>query len=184
MKIFRKTSRQLRADKSGVTAVEFALIAPVFLVLLTAGFEVGLLFIREVVFESAVDKIAKQVYLGNVSASGTGGRLDAAGVKSEICKSVGGLLPDCSKHVTVELRTVTSYSNLPKTGAYCIDPSSKMSIPQLSFDSGDGSSIVFLRACATVPALLPVYGLADKAATLRGNYFQLVSDTAFMNEPF
>lgn len=66
-KLIRQTSlrRRLARDQRGVTAIEFAFVAPVFLLLLTAVFDIGFLFYARSVLQGAVDEGARSASLEN-----------------------------------------------------------------------------------------------------------------------
>lgn len=63
----RKLLAQLRADRRGVTAVEFALIAPVFLILVIETFDLGQMAYGTAVLNGAVQKAARDSSLETAS---------------------------------------------------------------------------------------------------------------------
>jgi Flp pilus assembly protein TadG len=56
---FLRAPKQLRADKRGIAAVEFAVIAPVFLVVLMGGMDFGHTLYTQAVLQGAVQKAAR-----------------------------------------------------------------------------------------------------------------------------
>ena len=74
----------------GVTAIEFAFVAPLFIAILIAALQIATLFIAESYLE-AVTETAKRLVLTNAAASDTQAQFNAA-----VCKAANGALFNCS----------------------------------------------------------------------------------------
>lgn len=61
-------------DHSGVTIIEFALIAPVFMLLIAGIFEVGMIYFRTAQLQSVADNAARQLRLSKISSTMTVGQ--------------------------------------------------------------------------------------------------------------
>jgi Flp pilus assembly protein TadG len=61
-------------DHSGVTIIEFALIAPVFMLLIAGMFEVGMIYFRTAQLQSVADNAARQLRLSKISSTMTVGQ--------------------------------------------------------------------------------------------------------------
>lgn len=95
MRCIRHLSGELCADESGVTVVEFALVAPTFLLLLMGTLDIGQMVYAQSVLDGAVQAAARD-------ASLEGGDTDAA--DALVLERVQGIMPG------VELNTSrTSY---------------------------------------------------------------------------
>lgn len=64
-----RATRLLRSDKRSVTAVEFALVVPTFLVLLFVVFEVSYDLFMQEVLDNALQSAARQVQTGNTQTA-------------------------------------------------------------------------------------------------------------------
>jgi Flp pilus assembly protein TadG len=101
--------RRFRKAERGVTAIEFAFVAPVFLMVTGVMLESGFMLFTEYVLQTSVQKAAREMKTGRAQSGG----VTAAGFKDKICGagSLGGIVIDCSK-VTVYARNATSLGTL------------------------------------------------------------------------
>jgi len=175
--------RGLLRDKSGVTAVEFALLAPVFFAMLASLFEVGLLLTRMAMVDHAVNVVSKQVYTGEVSKGVAAGTITQSDLEAAVCDVTSTVIPNCQSEITVELTEITSLSSLPSDDAACKDATLELN-PSVTFNPGVGNSIVFMRVCLTVDLLTPGIGFGLKLPQTDTGRFELISSAAFLNEPF
>src|SRR3990172_8738153 len=76
------TLKRFRRDKSGASALEFALVAMPLILLLLAVLEVGLVYFANFSLENAVAQGARLIRTGQVQSQG----FDAGAFKSEVCK--------------------------------------------------------------------------------------------------
>lgn len=170
-------------DRSGATAVEFALLAPVFFAMLASLFEVGLLLTRMAMVDHAVNVVSKQVYTGEVTKGVDAGTISQTDIEEAVCDLTASVIPNCENEITVELTQITSMSSLPSDDASCEDATLDLN-PTVTFNPGVGNSIVFMRVCMTVDLLTPGIGFGLKLTKTDTGRFELISSTAFLNEPF
>ena len=71
----RRFFRQYRRSQSGVTAIEFAMVAPPFFALMMAIFEVGIMLFSEYVIEHGVSKASRMIRTGEVQTADLGDAL-------------------------------------------------------------------------------------------------------------
>lgn len=175
--------RNLRSDAKGVSAIEFAILAPVFFALLFSVFEMGILYTRMVLLDDTLTKTSKLIYIGTFSEGLGDGTLTASDFEKSICDKVSILFPSCEANLTIELTPVNTFSDVPSADAVCHDKDATIK-PAVDFDPGGGSTIVFMRACMTVSILTPGFGLGLALPKTDNDRYQLISSTTFMNEPF
>lgn len=84
-----RNGRQLAKDERGVTAVEFALIAPVFLLMLLGTFNLGQAVYLQGVFHGAVQDAGRDAGLES-------GAANLAAIDSLVMKRVAGIAPEGS----------------------------------------------------------------------------------------
>ena len=63
---YRRRARRLAEDRSGVVAMEFVLVAPVFFFLIFAILETSLLFFTATVMNGEVSSVARSIRTGNL----------------------------------------------------------------------------------------------------------------------
>ena|SRR5690554_1131848 len=81
---WRRRTAPLGSDEAGVTVVEFALVAPVFLALLLAVFDIGFLVYTRAVLQGAVEEGARSASLENT---------DWATIESRVNAQVRSVIP-------------------------------------------------------------------------------------------
>ena len=177
--MFRKL-RKLRKDKSGVAAIEFAFLFPIFLALTFFILETSWHYTRIIMFDNSVRQLTKDIYIGSVGTSG----LTTADLEAQICSNffLGG--DDCQTNLVLELTEVAGLTSLPTDAADCItfNSSDQVIRPVVDFNVGISSSVVFLRACFSTEFFFPGLGFALRAASAGGRN-NIISSTAFVNEP-
>jgi Flp pilus assembly protein TadG len=80
--------RRWRRDRRGATAVEFAFIGPLFILLVMCVIEFGIELMTQLELDNAVAAAARQVELGNAPQSST--------FVSDVCSHASALLASCS----------------------------------------------------------------------------------------
>jgi Flp pilus assembly protein TadG len=88
--------RRFRRNRRGSSAVEFALIAPVFFALLFATLETAIIFFAGQVLEAGVENTGRLIYTSQL------GTMTAADFKQDLCNRVS-MLFDCTG-VDIDLR--------------------------------------------------------------------------------
>ncbi|MFE1601443.1 TadE/TadG family type IV pilus assembly protein [Methylobacterium sp. ID0610] len=168
--------RSFRRSTSGSAALEFAMLAPLFLSVALSSFEAGWLMIQSSRLDQAVSKIVRLVRVGDANAPKTQDQMRIA-----ICTEAV-VIRDCANVLTVELTPVATASDIPASAVQCVDRGAKLQ-PSVAYKEGSRAAIMYLRVCVVVDPVTPFLGLGlalPKDAT--GGY-ALISRTAFMNEP-
>ncbi len=167
-------SRFARAKK-GATAVEFALIALPFFMLLFGVLELGMLFMASTTVEGAVTNSARKIRTGELQTTGTA---TAATFKSDICNNMSWLSSsDCTANLSVDVRTFANFNSInmnPPINNGAIDQT------QLQFTPGVSCNIVLVRVFYPYTLLAPNFapGLPDLGPTKK----LITAAVAFKNE--
>jgi Flp pilus assembly protein TadG len=169
------------SDRSGVTAVEFALVGPPFLLLLIGLLEVGTAYFASVTLENGVQTVSRQIRTGEIQAQS----LTAAQFKIKLCDEVGPLIP-CDANLYVDARVFNSF-NASQTPPSPLDPNTGQINPAFTFNPGTAGDIVLVRAFYVWQVATPLLGalLANMTAN-NGSTSQdilLGSAAVFRNEP-
>lgn len=191
MKLFRR-SRNRRREK-GAAAVEFALVAPVFLAMMFTLFEIGWFHFTNSILDASTANAARLVRTGQVQ--GWVGDEDQVKERlyNRVCR-VAQTWGDCKSIMTVDVQTFPTFAALetdsdtnPPT---CADapPSDLAAIP---FEPGADHAIVRVRICILYNTVNPLVGFralnnsngVDLAEGDTGKR-RLVSTMVFKNEPY
>ncbi|MEP1443516.1 MAG: TadE/TadG family type IV pilus assembly protein [Hyphomicrobiales bacterium] len=174
--------RKFRKNEEGASAIEFAFLMPIILLLSFYILETSWYFTRIVVFDRAVRIVTNDIYVGAVGSAG----LTAADLEKEICDEffLSGTSSSCRSSLVLELTEVTDFTSLPTDDAECISFNSSNQVvrPLVDFNVGTGSSVIFLRACFSTEFLLPGIGFALNVGNSDGRH-NMISSAAFINEP-
>ena len=166
-------------DPKGVTAIEFAMIFPVFAYLFIGILEVSLLFLTTTVVDDAIQDSARMIRTGQAQLSGSA----ATTFQDELCGSLLGLY-DCDD-MTIEVKTYSAFSNinlptisLNEAGELVDEDNNSYSA---GFDPGGPGDISVVRVVYSYDFFTPLIG----AVLGDGDNTKLLSATAvFRNEPY
>lgn len=167
--------KRLIQDIKGATAVEFALIAPLFFAVIFSFIETGWVLSKVVMLEQSVASASRLVYTGQAPTKES--------LETQLCDQ-NPLIEDCLENINVEMVVISDFNDEPDDAVECRDSADTSFEPTVKYSSTAGSEIVYLRVCVTTGIMVPGIGMGlalDKNNTGR---FQIVSSTAFMNEPF
>ena len=166
----RRPTRRLRAfarAKDGATAVEFALVAAPFTLLVFAIIELGLVSLVSISLDNALIDTGRQIRTGEMQTAGA----TAATFKAAVCGQLSWLGSRCASDLTLDVRTVSSFSS-----------SNALTTPATPcWDAGGPGSIVVVRAYYTWLLITPM--LQTGLQTANGKRI-INATTAFANEPY
>ncbi len=184
MRAIRKilSKRAVKRGQRGAAAVEFAMVALPFLMLLFGLFEIMMIFFIQTTLESAVSEESRKIKTGQANA---GPGISAAAFKAGICTRMGGMV-DCTNRLFVMVQNQPAIGALPTPEA---DPNLLVSPPYVANTAA--GSIVVVRAYYMWPLMTPGISTAFKNTVLTGplgnlgsTNRMLVATSAFRNEPF
>lgn len=163
-------------EEDGTATIPFLIFLPFFLVLVVSSLEMGLLMVRHVMLERAVDMTVRGLRLG------TWTNPTHESIKREICNNAG-LIPDCMNAVLVELRPVSKVTWEPlSSGPTCVDRAETVQ-PVTEFNPGVGDDMMLIRACSKFDPIFPLTGAGFHLPKDNTGAYALVAATAFVNEP-
>jgi Flp pilus assembly protein TadG len=162
----------------GVTALEFGIVAPVFMLMLVAIFWLGLAAFYEMCLDDAVRDAARQLQIGGPAMS------SGSGFTAAVCNEFGIIAPKCSTNLTYNIQaqpavvTATGVAGLFASMAPVSLPSSGK-LP-MAFPSIAAGSRVVIQVAYPLPVTVPFIG---KWMTLTGTN-SLLSTTTVLVEPY
>ena len=178
--------RRLKADSDkGSAAIEFAMVAPVFFILLMGTIEAGIIFFGQSVLQNAVNDTARMVRTGQTACYTTSGgncvAMTQAQFRTLLCNSVSGLLKDCAgSDMQFDVQAYPSgFSSASNSSP--LDAGGNMAT-LTAFNVGNACDVVLVRAFYKWPVFTP--GLNYFLANVAGGYHLLSSAAAFRNEPY
>lgn len=176
MKPLRRLFRCAARDESGSATIPFVMMMPMFIILVLSSLEMGMVMIRHVMLERALDMSVRELRLG-LWVNPTNQQL-----KSRIC-NYAGLIPNCNNALLVELRPVSKTTWQPlSSGPVCVDRALAVQ-PVTEFVAGGSNEMMLIRACAKFVPMFPLTGLGFNLPKDSTGAYALVAATAFVNEP-
>lgn len=167
---------RLRHDsRAGSAAIEFAMIAPVFFVLLMGTIEVGIMFFAQFTLQNAVDDEARQIRTGQVAASS----VTQQEFRQAVCDKITPIL-GCDANLQIDVESYPSFGTAnftsPMTSSNTLDPNLN------NFDPGTVCSVVLVRAFYTWNVVTPL--LTPFMINMANNEHLITATAAFRNEPY
>ncbi|HBS33512.1 MAG TPA: hypothetical protein DEA50_00345 [Parvularcula sp.] len=170
--------RGFGAAEGGASAVEFALVLPVFLALTFSILEAGYFYFVESAVEAANAKAARLIRTGQAQTTA----LSRDAFFDEICKVVD-IFGDCAAQLTVD---VTRYASFSALAADLSAPTCRDADPDdvdaLPYDAGGARDIVRVRVCYLHKSFNP--GLGLNLEKTNAGALRMISTAIFRNEPF
>ena len=171
----RRPLRGLGRDCAGAAALEFALMAPLFVALILASLQLALLFLAQQGLESAAQASARMIASGQAQQAGW----SAGQFKAAAC---GGLPPFLScERLSVAVSPLAALGDAAGVAPIAVDASGAVAGP-LAYDPGGPDGLVMLRMVYLWPITTASLGLA--LGNQSGGNRLLVSTQLFRNEPY
>lgn len=179
IKLLNTIRRFRRAERGNVT-VEFALMFPVFIMILTSSIEMGVITIRQTLLERGLDIAMREVRVG------TGANYTHDQVRAMICDGAA-IFEDCEQNLRLEMvpNDPRNYTRLPNT-VDCAQHSTggnEVLNPVRNFAAGQSNELVIVRACMLYDPIFPTSQLALERTTDQNGKSALVAVSAFTQEP-
>lgn len=168
-------ARFWRRDDGSAT-IEFALLVPVFLSVLIAGVEVGVMTARQTMLERGVEQTMRALRLGRLHPV----NLDT--LRESVCRNTA-IIHSCEASLLVELRRLDPQNiTLPQGNAPCINRDEETQ-PAVTLTPGVEHDLILVRVCLIVDPVLPTSGLGLGLPRDASGGFRMISSSAYVNEP-
>lgn len=169
-------ARRMRRDESGAAAVEFALIAVPFFLILFAILEVSLVFFANQILDNAVSDAARMIRTGQAQKAG----FSSTEFKNQVCNGLAGLFDCNGGNLYVDVKTYNKFADVSVTSP--IDDKDELQTGDFGYDDGGPESIVVASVYYEWP-LITSY-IRTGFGNLANKNRLLASVATFRNEPF
>lgn len=171
----RHLARRLAQDRGGVTAIEFAIVCPVFLLLLFAILAVGITGLIQLALDDSVRDAARQLQIDTPASA------SAAGLVAAVCSEFGMVSANCTTTLTYNVQSATQTAGFASLAPAKLDASGALANSFLA--SGPGfapNADVLVQIAYPLPFRLPFIGTL---ATMTGTNSVLATATVRV-EPY
>jgi len=167
---------RFRSDRSGASALEFAMLAGPLILLLLAIIQLGLVYFSNYALETALERGARLIRTGQAQSQG----FDATKFKNEVCSYMSAPLR-CSE-LRLDVRSYPSFAGAANNMTQPLDAMGQLK-SDFSFDTGKAEDVVVVRAFypLDIGSILPS---SINLSNMEGDNRLLVATAAFRNEPF
>jgi len=176
---FKPAAKRLRSiwcRENGNATIEFAFFFPLLVSLLLSTVEVGILTIRQVMLEQAVDLTVRDLRLGKLLAP------TQDDLRNLICAR-SSVVPHCRDSLLIELRPVSNVTWAPLGSDTICKNRDEDITPVVELNPGQSHEMMLIRVCAVFEPIFPTSKLGVHMARDQLGGYALVSSSAFVNEP-
>jgi Flp pilus assembly protein TadG len=170
----RNALRRFRRNRRGSTAVEFALVAPMFFALLFAILETAMVFFAGQVLETMAQDGARMIMTGQAQKA----NFQQSDFKTYVCNQIP-ILFSCA-NLYIDVQSYPTFSTIGLSNQ--IDGAGNFISNNLGYNPGGPSQIVVVRLFYQWPLL--VTGLGYNISNLSGSKRLLTAAAAFQTEPY
>ena len=173
--IAERCARFFRA-RSGAAAVEFALIAPFFFLLLFGMCEISLIGFAQVNLDSAAFELARGIRTGeseNVSAST---------MQANLCTAMTQIMPVSCNNLYLDVKSFPSFVDASGLGLGTPIANGQLQTGTFGYSPGTASDIVVVRAYYQWHVVTPMFQAVF--GNVGGSDRLLVSTIMFRSEPY
>ena len=169
-------AKSFARDERGFTAVEFAMVAMPFLMLLFGTIAVGLYFFTTFTLENAVEKAARQIRTGQAQMAGK----STSEFKNDVCSYAPGYV-DCVGKLRVNVTSFSSFGAVA-TPSCTDDAGDLIPEPPSGAVPGAASEVVLVTVCYEweLAGVLPFLKLGD----MNNGSAMIQASTTFKTEPY
>ena len=168
----RRIARRFVRNRSGISAVEFALVGPIFLLLIVAIMELGLYFGNRAIIDHAVQRGARTVRIGYVD----GARTTQTSFENALC---GGLVMISCQDISYSVKAYANFTSMSYTTTLDEDGG----LEDVTFDLGGPSDTIIITA-AYMHSFVSPFGASFLLSEGSGSSAPIIAHIVIKNEPF
>ncbi len=174
--------RGLMKSEHGATAVEFALVFPLFLAFVLAIMDVSIYYFVAGQLQHGTVQAARAIRTGNLVGNTA---TDRDNFRALVCSHIKiNLVGSCTTNVKVDVRSFTAFANIvlpANIAAYDANGNGVIEDAETTFNTGGSSCPVVVRTFYNYTTIIPWLSQVFAGVIPHSSY--LTSATAFRNEP-
>lgn len=155
--------------------MEFAIILPVFMLMLVGMIQIPLVFAAGQHLESATTRVGRLIQTGQVQSQG----MTPAQFRTSLCEAMGPFLKCSDANLRVEVRKLAGFASVPR-GIPINDEGTFEE--EVVYQPGNAGEIVVVRVFYQFPVWLSA--MLPTLPNLPNGNRLLMSSVVFQNEPF
>jgi Flp pilus assembly protein TadG len=163
-----------RGRRSGSAIVEFALIAPVFFLMIFALMEIGIIFFAQSTLQRAANDVSRLVRTGQVQ----NGAMTQTQIHDRVCADIAPLI-GCDSNLRVDVEAFSNFGG--ETFSAPLNASGNFN-PDNAYSPGTACDVVLVRVYYAWTVFTPV--LTPFLSDMNGDKHLLYAASSFRNEPF
>jgi len=171
----RSLLSRFRRSELGSATLEFTIVVPVVFMMLFSSIDYGVVMLRQVFLDRAVEMTAREVRLGHVSSF--------TDFRDRVCGRTI-LLNNCAQTIAIEMRVVDPANTAGMVQqAQCVNRREEIA-PLLEFTPGGGlQELMLVRVCVAADPFLRLTGIVMGMSELPTGGHAVIARTAWVNEP-
>jgi len=111
--VFHRLLSRFARAREGTTAIEFAIIATPFLMLMFGIIELGMVFMVSTTLQNATDNAARKIRTGEFQTSGASAKTDFAAL---VCLNMNWLQANCPAKLSIDVQVFPTFAALSGSG--------------------------------------------------------------------
>lgn len=180
----RALSRRMRADaEKGSAAIEFAMVAPVFFLILLGTFEAAIMFFSQAALQNGMTDVGRLIRTGQAAcytmSAGACVPMTKLEFRTQLCDRITPLIP-CDSNLQIDVQAYPSYGSV-SFGAP-LNSNGTLNTTLDNYITGNACDVVLARAFYTSSVITPV--LNWWLVNMAGDKHLVTAATAFRNEPY
>jgi len=168
-------AKRFARSRAGATAIEFAIVAPVFLVALVGTMEVGVAYGAQASLQNSANFAARLVRTGQAQAVA----LSSTQFRDQICGRIQPLLA-CDGNLQIDLESYSGFGNA--NFAPPLRPDGSLDPALSNYSPGNPCDVVLLRVFYKWKVITPLIG--PLLANMPDNNMLMSATASFRNEPY
>lgn len=170
-----RMTKSLLQSRDGAAAIEFAILAPVTLLLIFATLEAGWIITQSIMLDRGLAVASRSLQIGSL--------VDPTyeEVRARVCREAI-ILADCETALRLEFTPIDRESDFPAADAPCVDRKVPIA-PATAFNPGRRAQMVYVRACYMLAPWSPGLKFGFAMPHSETGEVRLTSLFAFVNEP-
>jgi Flp pilus assembly protein TadG len=174
-------ARAFKRSEDGNSTIEFVVLLPLYFLITSIAYEVGIMSLRQVILEHAITATVRDVRIGKIPNT------THSTLITNIC-SRSQLIPNCEDRVVLAMYRTSAVDwdeTIVTSNAICQDRTEDDSDPLTEFtNTGVNNDLMFLRACILFDPMLPGAGIGKKISDEGDGTYGLTATAMYVMEPF